>query len=150
MTEEGNLHFKNAIVLDAGPIIDYLSNAGIVDIIQKYIIDNKEVTKIIISPITLTEIFYVLCRQKDEKFASEKVNELKKSVKVELEFNLRELAGKYKCKRAISLADCYVLATAKLNSATAVFKPEEEILKEVKKKQFDVKLVMIGNDRSNK
>ncbi len=126
------------VVIDTGPLIDYLINEGVADIVQKEIIDNVKIIKVIISPITLTEIFYVLCRDKGEKFASEKASLIKNAVKVELEFKIRELAGNYKCKRPLSLADCYVLATAKLNSATAIFKKEQELVDEMKKNQFDV------------
>ena len=99
--------FRDNLVLDTGPLIDYLSNEGIADIIEEEIIENPNVTNIIISPITVAEIYYVLCRTKGEKFAAEQTNILKAVVKVELEFKLR--------------------ATAKINNAPAVFKEEQEI-----------------------
>lgn len=143
MTKKKKELFKDNVTVDTGPLIDYLCNVGVVDIIQNDIIDNKRVKNVIISPVTLTEIFYVLCRQKGEKSAKESVELIKKSVKIELEFNIRELAGKYKCERALSLADCYVLATAKLNSAIAVFKKEQELEDELSKKSFDISIVLL-------
>ena len=48
-------------------------------------------------------------------------------------------AGVFKCERAISLADCYVLGLAELEGATALFgRRESELEKEVKKKAFAV------------
>ena len=135
--------FKDKLVLDTGPLIDYLCNEGIADIIEDKIIENPNVTNIIISPLTVAEIYYVLCRTKGEKFADEKTNILKTSTKVELEFRIREIAALYTCKRAISLADCYVLATAKINNAPAVFKDEQEILEEMNKNPFDVKIEIL-------
>lgn len=140
--KEKNL-FKDNIVLDTGPLIDYLCNTGVVEFVQNEVIDNPKIKNIIISPITLTEIFYILCRQKGEIFAKDSIDLLRAAVKVELEFKIREIAGKYKCERAISLADCYTLATAKLNSATALFKKEEEIDNELKNEPFDLDLKII-------
>ncbi|MHA1382105.1 MAG: PIN domain-containing protein [Candidatus Helarchaeota archaeon] len=131
---------KGEVVVDTAPLIDYLCNEGVVDKIQKEIINNPDVTNVIVSPITLAEIFYVLCRAKGEEFATEKTDIIKNAAKIELEFKIRDIAGKYKCERAISLADCYVLATAKINSTIAVFKKEQEIVDELNKKPFDVNI----------
>jgi hypothetical protein len=50
-------------------------------------------------------------------------------------------AGTYKCERAISLADCYVLGLAKLEQATALFaRKERELEKEIKRKPLDVQV----------
>lgn len=136
--EKKDLQFK--FVVDTAPLIDYLCDVGVADMLQKEVIDNENVSHVIISPITLTEIFYVLCRQKGETFAKEKVKILNDAVKIEMEFRIRGLAGKYKCERNISLADCYVLATAKINSATAIFKKEKELTIEMEKKEFDIPL----------
>jgi len=58
---------------------------GVAEIVQNDIIDNKEVKNIIISPITLTEIYYIFCRQKGEESAK-KLPE-KSSVLLELNLN---------------------------------------------------------------
>jgi len=47
------------------------------------------------------------------------------------------------CKRALSLADCCVLATAKINSAIAIFKKEQELLDELDKKDFDLRITIL-------
>ncbi len=140
MTKKGKIDFNNKLVIDTGPLIDYLCDVGVADLVQNKIIDNKKVTHIIISPLTLTEIYYVLYRQKGDKFALESIEKIRNAVKNELEFNIRELAGKYKCKRALSLADCYVLATAEKNSATAIFKRERELADELSKTPLDVNI----------
>jgi hypothetical protein len=50
-------------------------------------------------------------------------------------------AGAYKCERAISLADCYVLGLAKLEQADALFaRRERELEKEIEKKSLDVQV----------
>lgn len=48
-------------------------------------------------------------------------------------------AASYKCERAISLADCFVIALARLTGSSAVFaKKEKELLIEMKRRRFDV------------
>jgi len=52
-----------------------------------------------------------------------------------------EQAAIYKCKRSISLADCYTLAIAKLYHCKALFLLKEaELIKELNKEQFDVQI----------
>ncbi len=53
-------------------------------------------------------------------------------------------AGKYKCERNLSLADCYVLALAKLLDATAVFaRRERELAKELLRRPLDVEVLFL-------
>ena len=143
MIEKEKETFKGNLVIDTGPLIDYLSDVGVAEIVQNDIIDNKEVKNIIISPITLTEIYYIFCRQKGEDSAKKLTEKIKKAVNIELEFNVRDLAGKYKCERALSPADCYVLATAKINSAIAIFTKEQELLDELDKEKFDLRIIIL-------
>jgi hypothetical protein len=50
-------------------------------------------------------------------------------------------AGAYKCERAISLADCYVLGLAKVEGAAALFaRRERELEKEIEEKALDVQV----------
>lgn len=52
--------------------------------------------------------------------------------------------GRIKCERAISLADCGCIATAKLTRAKAVFaRKEEELLREMERRPFDVEIVFL-------
>ena len=58
-------------------------------------------------------------------------------------------AGRYKCSRAISLVDCYVLAVAKIQNVPAVFaKREEDVKKELERRPFDVKLLFLEDSLS--
>lgn len=91
----------------------------------------------------LSEAYYVLCRKRGPKYADGVVSvfldadygEMLASTEIDM------VAGKYKCERAISLADCYVLAAAKLKHATALFaKAESDLLEEMKRRTFDVEI----------
>lgn len=49
-----------------------------------------------------------------------------------------------KCRRAISLADCYVIALAEKIKGCAVFaKKEKEIIKEIKRKSFAIPIIFL-------
>ena len=51
------------------------------------------------------------------------------------------IAGTYRCERAISLADCYVLGLAKLEGAAALFaRRERELEKEIEEKPVDIQV----------
>jgi len=57
-------------------------------------------------------------------------------------------AGAYKCGRTISLADCYVIAIAELQHATAVFARHENGLdEEIRRKPFDVSILFLEDLR---
>jgi predicted nucleic acid-binding protein len=94
----------------------------------------------------VAELFYILCRRKGEKFAHEAVDALLGSgyVHVASSPELDVQAGSYKCERSISLADCYVLALARSLGAAAVFaRREEDIVKEMGKREFDVGIAFL-------
>ncbi len=57
---------------------------------------------------------------------------------------LIELAAEYKCRKKVSLADCFTLALAKKISSPALFaKRKEELLEEMSKEPFDVKIMFL-------
>jgi uncharacterized protein len=102
---------------------------------------------------TISELFYMLCRRKGDEFASKAIETLLKSsyLSVVSSDEIDIQAGRYKCARAISLADCYVLAIAKIQSVPAVFaRREEEVEKELERKPFDVKLLFLEDYLSRK
>lgn len=95
---------------------------------------------------SLSEAYYVLCRRRGAKYADGVISvfldgdygEILTSTEIDM------VAGKYKCERAISLADCYVLAAAKLRHATALFaKTESDLLGEMERRTFDVEIAFL-------
>ena len=98
------------------------------------------------SILAISEIFYVLCRLRGATFAENKMNDMLRSQVLRI-YNTTELAietGKIKCERAISLADCSCIATAKLADAKAVFaRKEEELTTEMERKPFDVEIIFL-------
>jgi len=98
------------------------------------------------SILAISEIFYILCRLRGATFAEDKINNMLKSQVLKI-YKTTELAtetGKFKCERAISLADCSCIATAKLAGAKAVFaRKEKELVKEMERKPFDVEIAFL-------
>ena len=132
--------------LNTSALIEYLTGTKAGETIKKYFQTLKPEETTNCSILTISEIFYILCRLKDPTFAENKVKDILKSQTVQVH-NTTELAiqtGKIKCKRAISLADCSCIATAKLANAKAVFaRKEKELVKEMERKPFDVKITFL-------
>ncbi|MGB9727725.1 MAG: PIN domain-containing protein, partial [Nitrososphaeria archaeon] len=99
-----------------------------------------------ISELTFTELKYVLCRKIGEDSARDRVKNLIASGYIILheDTKLVDYAAAYKCERRISIADCFTLALAKKIGAPAIFaKKEEELIEEMAKKPFDVKIIFL-------
>jgi len=114
----------------------------------------KEVVKLLINDIVfaytteiaLTELEYILCRRIGMREARDKVNKLLKSgyVNVIETSKLRELAAEYRCRRAISLADSFLLALSKYLKIPALFaRREKELIKEMEREAFDVMILFL-------
>jgi len=128
------------ISIDSGVILAYFLGETLGELVKSQILTAKD-RRILCNRLCLSELYYVLCRREGVEFARNATNTFLKgqfaSVVASDELDLA--AGRFKCERAISLADCYVLGLAKLENATALFgRKESELEKEMKKKAFEV------------
>lgn len=90
----------------------------------------------------ISESYFTLCRKEGKDYADEAIQSLMLSnyVNVLSSDEIDIEAGRYKCSRALSLADCYVLGVAKVKRIPAMFaKREDDIRKELEKQSFDVR-----------
>jgi len=98
------------------------------------------------SHLCLAELFYVLARRRDLRFAQDSATALVNTEYLDI-VSTTELdvkAGSYKCRRGISLADCYVLAIAKINDACATFARREiDLVKEIEREPLDVEVAFL-------
>jgi predicted nucleic acid-binding protein len=127
--------------IDSGVILAYFLGEELGELVKSSILPPKD-RNIYCSRTAISELFYILCRRKGDSFASEAVESLLRTnyVSVLSSDEVDMEAGRYKCSRAISLADCYVLAVAKNQNASAAFaKREEDITKEMRRRPFDVR-----------
>jgi predicted nucleic acid-binding protein len=138
--------------LDASALIEYLTGTPLGKILREYFRTLSPDQTVTISIFTLAETFYVLCRKKGEAFASQTIAEILSSQIVDI-LNSPDLAvdsGKLKCGRAISLAGCSCLVTAKYAKAKAVFAfKENELLREMKRRSLGIDVVFLEDLASN-
>ncbi len=129
-----------SLVLDASALIElaYATPAG--EKIKNLLEDADEAFT---TELALTELYYILCRTLGARLAGEKLSELISSnYVVPYGEPLIFEAGKIKCERKISLADCHVIALAmKINGSAVFARREKELDKENKRRAFEVELV---------
>ena len=99
--------------------------------------------------LAIAELKYVLCRKLGWQESNERVNKLLASgyVKTEDTLTLINEASKTKCKRAISLPDCFTLALAQKIGGNALFaRKEQDLTNEMKRKPFEVNILFLDDE----
>ena len=98
-----------------------------------------------VTDLSICELAYILCRKIGWTEGKVRVENLKGSNYLAITpiGDLIPSASKYKCRRAISLADCFCLSLSKKLDCPALFVRERELEKEMAKNEFDVKIILI-------
>jgi len=99
--------------------------------------------------LAIAELKYILCRKLGWQESNERVNKLLASgyVKTEDTLTLINEASKTKCKRAISLPDCFTLALAQKIGGNALFaRKEQDLTNEMKRKPFEVNILFLDDE----
>jgi predicted nucleic acid-binding protein len=131
--------------IDSGVILAYFLGEEIGALARSQIFEFAE-KRIYHNRLCVAELFYVLCRRRGIKAATYYVHAfLDAGHSVLSDSDENDItAGVCKCERAVSLADCYVIATAKSHSASAVFaRHEKDLDAEIKRKRFDVDVLFL-------
>ena len=135
---------KGTVVFDAGVIIEMLFSSASGKAIKDLLI--KGVIEAITTETAILETEYILCRKLGCSEAVDRIEKLIASnyIMIKPLNTILEIATQYKCRRALSLPDCQVLALAQLFKAPAIFaKREEEIDIEIKREPFDVDILFL-------
>jgi len=104
-------------LLDTMALLAYFNNEEGAGFVEDIIEDNSE---LYISSITLTEIYYIYSRRRDEKTAEERVDQLRYNLEVVgIEDEEAINAGRYK-KSEIPIADALIAACANSVDASVV------------------------------
>jgi len=91
--------------------------------------------------VSLSEALYILCRKEGITTTLDFIREILKVIKVVPSERIVLIAGQFKCKYPIALADCWVLATSKVLEAPALFAfKEKELLAHVDAIREEVKV----------
>ena len=145
------------IVIDTGVWIEYINARGVLHTQAMAVVDSVNQGKIsaILTPLTLTEIFYVAERVYQEVHKMPQSEILAKklydfiyyhpNIEVKpLDYELCLKAGIIKTRFNIALSDCFLLALAEHNNVTILFKNIESEMKQnisELKKRFDLKFL---------
>jgi predicted nucleic acid-binding protein len=100
--------------------------------------------------VAVAELKYVLCRKLGWHQSTERVNKLLASgyIKVEDTLKLINQASKTKCRRAISLPDCFTLALAHQIAGNALFaRKEQDLTAEMQKEPFEVNILFLEEEK---
>ena len=99
--------------------------------------------------IAIAEMKYVLCRKLGWTESNERVTKLLASGYIQIEDTLTLIneASKTKCKRAISLPDCFTLALAQKIGGYALFaRKEQDLTCEMQRKPFEVEILFLDEE----
>jgi predicted nucleic acid-binding protein len=145
------------IAIDTGIWIEYINTNGKLHSRAKAVIDsvNSGKANAILTPLTLTEIFYVAKRVYQEVYSSLQSETLAKKlydfvyyhphVEIKpLDYELCLKAGMIKSKYNIAFSDCFLLALSKHGNTIAIFKNIESEMKdnlENLNKDFNIKFL---------
>jgi predicted nucleic acid-binding protein len=135
----------NKISIDSSVILSYYLGEELGEK-AKILLFQKLELKFYITLNGLTEIFYILCRTLGFQTAKNKLDTLINTniLQIESSTELISFAGSYKCTRAISLSDSFVIGLAKFIKGAAIFvKKEAELDREINKAPFDVQLFFL-------
>ncbi len=136
--------FPPRLSLDSSVLLAYLLGEKLGERARMVLEDENR--RLFLPHTAVSEAYYILCRKRGARYADGVVSlflegnyaETLSSAEIDM------VAGKYKCERSISLADCYVLASAKLRNASALFaQRDSDLLKEMEKRGFDVEICFL-------
>lgn len=127
-------------ILDTSAILTYIEDEAGADLVEDLLIQAEQSNvQIHICFVSLTEVFYITLRKKNELTANRRVD-LIRSLAVTIHEShdaLNMLAGRLKAAHRISLADAYIAALCQHLNGTLVHKdPEFEPLSAIMKQQM--------------
>ena len=136
---------KKFYILDTSAILTYIEDEDGSEYVENLLIDaEKEIIDIYVSFISLTEVFYITLREKDEPLAVERIKLMQSlAVKIqESDETVNIKAGKLKARNSISLADAYIAALCQIHNGILVHKdPEyEKLASEINEYRLPYKL----------
>jgi len=131
--------------IDSGIVLAYYLGEEIGAVVRREVFESGG-KSLYHNRLCIAELFYIVCRRRGSKVATEYTRAyIDAEYSTLADSDLVDIsAGAYKCERAISLADCYVIAAAKLQKASALFaRHETDLDREIKRKPFDVPILFL-------
>ena len=143
-----NKTIGSSLVVDTGLLIEFLSASEHGKKIDEMIFKNEFIASVLISPLTLVEIYYLTRRKSSMQRAKETINKIKNLITIAPLEEYLELLGEIKALTAFSLADSANIALAEYKNISVIFKHEQEIdnrLKQSTETPFASRIVFIDD-----
>lgn len=119
---------KKVYVLDTSALLSLIEDEPGADKVETIMIDaERGRAEAYVAFVSLTEVFYITLRKRDERAALERIGLIRSlAVKIqESSYELNVLAGKLKASHRISLSDAYIGALCQYLHAILVHKDPE-------------------------
>lgn len=140
-----------SVVVDSGVILEYLTGSPASKRIEQMLFQNPYIASILVTPLTIIEIYYLIRRESTQERALSEITKLETLVRVvPLEAYL-SLVGEVKAVSSFALADSASIALAESRQLKVLFKHEQEIDKKVQSNQeftFSPRIVFIDDFRA--
>ncbi|MGA3289809.1 MAG: PIN domain-containing protein [Candidatus Bathyarchaeia archaeon] len=139
---------KGKLAVDTSALIELIYCDELGQKLQKAL--ESDLVEAWTTELTVAELRYVLCRKLGWHESTERVNKLLSSgyIKVEDTLKLINQASKTKCRRAISLPDCFTLALAHQIAGNALFaRKEQDLTAEMQKEPFEINILFLENGK---
>lgn len=122
-----NQSISPIIIVDTGILIEYFSGSEKGLKIKEMIFSNPFIVSVLITPLTLIEIYYILRRKNSKDKTASIIKQTKELTKLIPIDDQIELIGEIKSVTPFSLVDCSSIAVAENREVNVVFKHEKEI-----------------------
>lgn len=144
---------RSSAIVDTGLILTYLSmetnsskKKQYIAYLEQEVFENPQYDNLAITPMTKTELLYIICRTKGWNEAQVYTDLLLSNFVIIRNTEVEELAALIKCKVSVALVDCYVVATGSLFNLPVYFLEERELTQNVQnsiKEDFKVDLKVL-------
>ncbi|MHA1911299.1 MAG: PIN domain-containing protein [Candidatus Kariarchaeaceae archaeon] len=122
-----NKAIKHQIVVDTSVLLEFLIGLRKGFKIKEMIIENQFIETILVTPITLVEIYYVIRRKETKEFAEATLSMIQKLCTSVPILDYYRQAAEIKALTSFALADCCCIALAEHKNLPVIFLHEKEI-----------------------
>lgn len=148
MNIEDILSQAKILVLDTSVLIGYFMDEGlsIIPLLDEYVFNESSSLILYGHNLLKSEIYYIICRKKDENEAKVVLSKVDKVMNIISESWLFEKASQIKCKFPIAISDCFSISLGYFHDCPILFLEEKELPEEVVKKindAFNTKIFIV-------
>ncbi|MHA1681622.1 MAG: hypothetical protein ACTSUE_11480 [Promethearchaeota archaeon] len=117
----------STVVLDTGLLVEFLTGTKIGAIIDEMIFKNPFITSVLLTPLTLVEIYYIIRRKSTPGRARNEIKKIREIARIIPIDEFIEIVGELKATTSISLSGVANIGLAEYQDVKIIFKHETEI-----------------------